>query len=147
VKCNGKPGRGVGGAHSTEEGKDSITLLEGRGPTLLRRLKKVRARECRKANDPMDKARELQRTLYRAAKRSATRRFHALYDKMSRRDILWRAEWNRPTACAARACPRMKSIGEPYEGEPHVRFDEGEQGRPSGCLGYGRLRHSPGNGE
>jgi hypothetical protein len=41
----------------------------------------------------------------------------------------------------------MKSIGEPYEGEPHVRFDEGEQGRPSGCLGYGRLRHSPGNGE
>jgi len=26
----------------------------------------------------------------------------------------------------------MKSIGEPYEGEPHVRFDEGEQGRPSG---------------
>lgn len=29
----------------------------------------------------------------------------------------------------------MKSIGEPYEGEPHVRFDEGEQGRLSGCLG------------
>jgi len=41
----------------------------------------------------------------------------------------------------------MKSTGEPYEGEPHVRFDEGEQGRPSGCPGYGRLRHSPGNGE
>ena len=66
-------------------------MPEGRGPTLLRRLKKVRARECRKANDPIDKARELQRALYRAAKRSATRRFHALYDKMSRKDILWRA--------------------------------------------------------
>jgi len=38
------------------------------------------------ANDPIDKARELQRALYRAAKRSATRRFH-----VSRMDILWRA--------------------------------------------------------
>jgi hypothetical protein len=27
---------------------------------------------------------------------------------------------------------RVKNIGEPDEGEPHVRFDEGEQGRPSG---------------
>jgi len=44
-----------------------------------------------KANHPLDKARELQRALYRAAKQSATRRFHALYDKVSRTDILWRA--------------------------------------------------------
>jgi retron-type reverse transcriptase len=44
-----------------------------------------------KANDPVDKARELQRALYRAAKRSATRRFHALYDKVYRMDILQRA--------------------------------------------------------
>jgi len=44
-----------------------------------------------KANDPIDKARELQRALYRAAKRSATRRFHALYDKVYRKDILRRA--------------------------------------------------------
>lgn len=40
------------------------------------------------ANDPIEKARQLQRALYRAAKRSAGRRFHALYDKMCREDIL-----------------------------------------------------------
>jgi RNA-directed DNA polymerase len=38
-----------------------------------------------------DKVRELQRTLYRAAKADPTRRFHALYDKVHRRDVLERA--------------------------------------------------------
>jgi hypothetical protein len=37
-----------------------------------------------------DKVRELQRTLYRAAKADPGRRFHALYDKVYRRDVL---EW------------------------------------------------------
>ena len=46
VKGSGKPGWGVGGAHSTDDGKDSITLSEGRSPTLLERLKRVRVREC-----------------------------------------------------------------------------------------------------
>jgi len=45
-----------------------------------------------KANNPIEKARQFQRTLYRAAKRSVTRRFHALYDKIYRKDIL-RAAW------------------------------------------------------
>src|SRR5712691_5712872 len=38
-----------------------------------------------------DKVRELQRTLYRAAKADPGRRFHALYDKLLRRDVLERA--------------------------------------------------------
>jgi hypothetical protein len=37
----------------------------------------------------------------------------------------------------------VNTIGEPDEGEPHVRFDEGEQGRPSGSLWRGGLRPLP----
>ena len=40
---------------------------------------------------PVDKPRALQRGLYLAAKKSGSRRFHALYDRITRPDILWRA--------------------------------------------------------
>jgi len=45
-------------------------------------------------NTPIDKVRELQRRLYVAAKRSSTRRFHALYDRICRGDVL-REAWKR----------------------------------------------------
>ena len=50
-------------------------------------------------NDPherklVDKVRELQRRLWAAAKRTPKRRFHALYDRIYRGDVLWEA-WKR----------------------------------------------------
>ncbi len=43
---------------------------------------------------PADKVRQLQRRLWVAAKRSPERRFHALYDRIYRSDVLWEA-WKR----------------------------------------------------
>ena len=42
----------------------------------------------------IDKVRELQRKLWVCAKQSKTRRFHALYDRIYRSDVLWEA-WRR----------------------------------------------------
>jgi len=47
-----------------------------------------------RANDPIDKVRELQRGLYMCAKRSRTRRFHALRQLVCRGDVLVEA-WKR----------------------------------------------------
>lgn len=45
-------------------------------------------------NNPVEKVRELQRTLFRAAKRDPGRRFHALFDRICRSDVLEKA-WER----------------------------------------------------
>lgn len=45
-------------------------------------------------NNPREKVRELQRALFKAAKRSPTRRFHALFDRILRGDVLEEA-WKR----------------------------------------------------
>jgi RNA-directed DNA polymerase len=45
-------------------------------------------------NPVVDKVRELQRKLWVCAKASKTRRFHALYDRIHRSDVLWEA-WKR----------------------------------------------------
>ena len=39
----------------------------------------------------LDPVRALQRVLYRSAKQDPTRRFHSLYDKLARSDVMWRA--------------------------------------------------------
>jgi len=44
--------------------------------------------------EPADKVRQLQRRLWAAAKRQPGRRFHALMDRVWRRDVLWEA-WRR----------------------------------------------------
>src|ERR1700680_2024156 len=54
-----------------------------------------------------DQVRELQRTLYRAAKADPNRRFHALHDKVYRRDVLERA-WE-----SARATHGAAGIDQP----------------------------------
>ena len=47
-----------------------------------------------RSNHSIDKVRELQRRLYMAAKRSPSRRFHALFDRVHRSDVLLEA-WRR----------------------------------------------------
>jgi RNA-directed DNA polymerase len=51
---------------------------------------RLRARSTAKA-DGLDKVRALQRVLYRSAKQQPHRRFHALFDKVARSDVLERA--------------------------------------------------------
>lgn len=50
-----------------------------------------------KTNNTIDKVRQLQRKLYQSAKRSKRRRFHVLYDKIYRKDILRKA-WGQVKA-------------------------------------------------
>lgn len=52
---------------------------------------------AQKANNTIGKVRQLQRKLYLAAKENSKRRFHALYDKVYRKDILGEA-WKRVKA-------------------------------------------------
>ena len=52
---------------------------------------------AQKANNTNEKVRQLQRKLYLAAKKNSKRKFHALYDKLNRIDILEEA-WKRVKA-------------------------------------------------
>ena len=60
-------------------------------------------------NTPIEKVRQLQRQLYVCAKRSKTRRFHALYDRIHRSDVLWEA-WSRVRSNGGAAGIDGKSI-------------------------------------
>jgi len=74
------------------------------------------------ANSPNGKARQLQRKLWVCAKRSRTRRFHALYDRIYRGDVLWEA-WERGGISVA--SHTKKIIGKPCAGKRHARFERG----------------------
>ena len=71
------------------------TPVEGRDPALVARVAggKCEGMAARPIN-PVDKVRELQHALFRAAKRNPGRRFHALFDRIWRGDILQKA-WER----------------------------------------------------
>ena len=89
---------GVRGARSTEEGGDKP--LEGRGPASVVAVNEGKregmpgSAKRAEASNPEKKVRKLQRSLWVSAKRSRTRRFHALYDRICRSDIL-REAWKR----------------------------------------------------
>src|SRR6202041_1338441 len=86
-------GGGEGGrARTRQPGLREGTLLQrctaSEGGTLM--SAEVSARSVRQA-DGLDPVRALQRVLYRSAKQDRTRRFHALYDKLARSDVMWQA--------------------------------------------------------
>jgi hypothetical protein len=56
----------------------------------------LRARAISEA-EGVDAFQALQRVLYRSAKQDPQRRFHALYDKLTRRDVMWKAWVNVAT--------------------------------------------------
>jgi hypothetical protein len=72
--------------------------LHGEGPALHRCTGRMRgtlmsaesARSVSRAKG-VDRVRALQRVLYRCAKQDRDRRFHAVYDKVARSDVLWQA--------------------------------------------------------
>ncbi|MFC7393461.1 group II intron reverse transcriptase/maturase [Scopulibacillus cellulosilyticus] len=65
------------------------------------------------------KAQELWKTLYLCAKESPTRRFHALYDKIFRPDILWEA-WQRVKR-------KKGSAGVDHQSIEQIVYDYGEK--------------------
>ena len=67
------------------DGLDQPAAPERPRDTSARRARSVRG------DEGVDAFQALQRVLYRSAKQDPGRRFHALYDKLTRCDVLWRA--------------------------------------------------------
>jgi hypothetical protein len=82
-------------------------------------------------NNPIEKVRELQRQLYIAAKRKRERRFHARAEGIWQSDVLPEV-WN-PDVTQEACMLHEKTIGKPYAGNPHVRFERGPQETEPAC--------------
>ena len=99
-KVKAEKGQGreeVGGGHITGEGW-TTKPPGGKDPCFNYVFEKKRHwRMSEMTNNSEDKVRNLQRALYRAAKRNPSRRFHALYDKIVREDVLVKA-WKQVRA-------------------------------------------------
>lgn len=82
----------VGGAHSSEEA--AVMAGDAKGPHFGAAPEENETAQVaeRRENLGNDTVRELQETLYRAAKANETRRFHSLIDKVERPDVL-KAAW------------------------------------------------------
>jgi RNA-directed DNA polymerase len=65
------------------------------------------ARAVRRA-EGLDPLQALQRVLYRSAEQDPARRFHALYDKLTRSDVLWRAWCD---VAANKGAPGVDGVG------------------------------------
>jgi group II intron reverse transcriptase/maturase len=89
------------------------------------------------ANTPNEKVRQLQRKLWVCAKRSKTRRFHALYDRIYRSDVLWEA-WRRVRSNGGAAGVDAKTIRAIEQRGPGEFLAEIQE-----ALRAGRYRPSP----
>jgi RNA-directed DNA polymerase len=89
------------------------------------------------ANNPNEKVRKLQRRLWVCAKSSRTRRFHALYDRIYRSDVLWEA-WKRVRSNKGAAGVDETTL-QSIAAQGVTRFLEGIQAE----LKAGRYRPSP----
>jgi RNA-directed DNA polymerase len=92
VQHNAPGGKGPNFDHAREAGKHQ-GMTEVSWSNSPGRPRSAVAVEESLAVSPV-KVRELQRTLWAAAKQSSGRRFHALYDRIYRGDVLWEA-WER----------------------------------------------------
>src|SRR5450759_1399279 len=93
----------VGAGRSSADRRDNITRQERRARASSMHAKDEKdlmsaesARSVSRAKG-VDPVRALQRVLYRCAKQDRDRRFHALYDKVARSDVMWRA-WHEVRA-------------------------------------------------
>ena len=98
------------------------------------------ARSVRQA-DGLDPVRALQRVLYRSAKQDRTRRFHALFDKLARSDVMWRAWVDVATNRGAPGVDGVTIADVEAGGVESVRaFLDGLAARASGRVRTGRSR-------